>query len=74
MIKPYAQLAKGGGGMAQCPPPPKYAPHDVISLVSTHSNYCEAIGRPMFENLFLSKRKDNKRFEKKWLVQNRLDA
>ena len=51
MIKPYAQLAKGGampqfcllfhailqswrpkgGAMAQCPPPPKYAPvHELI--------------------------------------------
>ena len=27
----------------------------------------------MFENLFVAKRKNNKRFEKEWL-QNRLDA
>ena len=40
-------------------------------LVNTLSNYCEAIG--MFENLFVAKRKNNKRFEKEWL-QNRLDV
>ena len=35
---------------------------DVISLASTHGNYCKAIS--MFENIFVAKRKDNKRFEK----------
>ena len=32
------------------------------STSGTHSNYCEVIG--MFENIFVTKCKDNKRFEK----------
>ena len=43
-----------------------------LAQSALNSNYCEAIG--MFENLSVAKRKDNKRFEKEWLMQNRLDA
>ena len=43
-----------------------------LAQSALNSNYCEAIGK--FENLSVAKRKDNKRFEKEWLVQNRLDA